>query len=702
MATLERIRSHGVLLIVVVGGALLAFIVGDFLNSGSTYFSESKANVAEINGDNVKVMDYMAAIDQLTEVYKIEFGESNINEEMTEQIRQSVWETTIRERVLNAETEAIGMEVSKQELFNLILGNNIHPLIRSRRVFYNPETGAFDPKILSQFISMLDSEESANIPADQLSAYKQYWKFWENTVRNSRLEEKYNMLLSKATVANSLEVKNSFEGSKTSVDVVYAMKPYFAIADSLVTVSDKEIEALYDKKKEQFKQEANCDLKYVAFPIKPSKEDFAVAEKWINDLKVEFSTTSDVADVTNSNSDVTYKGINLAKEDVEEDLRGFAFSGKTGDVVGPLFVDNTYKMARIVESGISLPDSVKLRHIFVAADSQTATQLLADSLEKAIRGGADFAVLARQHSRVEQTAAKGGEIGWVRETEIEKEVSEPAFKTGVNGIFQVKNMNGIQLFQVIARGANTSKVKLAVLERRVIASSRTQAAIFNQAKQFASENQTVEALEASAAKAGLQVLPAMNLNINANTIANVKNSRQVVRWAFKAEDNAVSDVFECDDQLIVAGISSLREKGYRDLIDVKTMLMAECRNDKKAELLQKEMAGKSMSQLQAENITIDTVSNVTFNTPYAGSIGNEPVLFALAPMAKVNELSTPKKGNMGVFVFTVVNKIESPAVFDDKAEKVLLTERAKNTVPYFSIEALKKAANIEDQRYLFF
>ena len=702
MATLQRIRSHGVLLLVVVGLALLAFIVGDFLNSGSTYMSESKANVAEINGDNIKVVDYMTAIDQLTEVYKIEFGESNITEEMTEQIRQSVWETTVREKILNAETEAIGMEVSKKELFELILGNNIHPLIQSRRVFFNPETGSFDPKILSQFIAMLDSEESANMPSDQLNTYKHYWKFWENTIKNSRLEEKYNNLLTKATVANSLEAKNSFDGGSTSVDVVYAMKPYFAVADSLVTVSDKEVEKLYKKKKEEFQQEASCDLQYVAFPIQPSKEDFAEVEKWINGLSTEFATTDEVADVTNSNSDVTYKAINLSKEDINEDLRAFAFSGKKGDVVGPLFVDNSYRMARIVETGIALPDSVKLRHIFVAADSQAATQLLADSLEKALRAGADFAVLARQHSRVEQTAANGGEIGWIRETEVEKEVAEPAFKAGVNALFQVKNINGIQLFQVTERGGVTSKVKLAILERRVIASSRTQAQIFNQAKLFASENQTVEALEAAAAKDGLQVLPAMNLNINATKIANIKNSRQVIRWAFKAEENAVSDVFECDDQLIVAGVTNLNEKGYRALEDVKSMLVAECRTTKKAELLQTEMAGKTIAQLQAENVTVDTLSNINFNTPYAGSIGNEPVLFALAPLANVNELSAPKKGNMGVFVFTVLNKTESSNVYDEKSEKVLLTERAKNSVPYFSMEALKKAAKIEDQRHLFF
>ena len=55
MATLDKIRKQSVLLLVVVGLALLAFIVGDLVNSSAAFFSRSSANVAEINGKNVRL-----------------------------------------------------------------------------------------------------------------------------------------------------------------------------------------------------------------------------------------------------------------------------------------------------------------------------------------------------------------------------------------------------------------------------------------------------------------------------------------------------------------------------------------------------------------------------------------------------------------------------------------------------------------------
>lgn len=467
MATLNKIRKHGVLLLIVVGLALLAFIVGDFVNSSASFFSESSANVAEINGQNVKVRPYMEAIEQMTEVYKMEIGDANINDELTEQIHQAVWETTVRDKVLQHETEAIDMEVSETELYDLMMGKNIHPMISSRRIFFNPETHAFDPAIVAQFREMLDGD-NPNVSADQMRQWKYYWTFWENNVKMSRLEDKYNKLISNLLVVNSLDAQNSFDNKKASVDFVYATKSYFMIPDSTVTVSDSEIKTLYNKKKEQYKQEATRDLKYVIFDIKPSEDDFANAESWINNLKPTFETTTDIVSITNSNSDVTYKGNNLSKNEVDADFRDFAFSGKQDACMGPLFVDNTYKMARIVETGISLPDSIKLRHILVQGDTEEKTQLLADSIEQALKGGANFAMLAQQYSKIAQTAAKGGEIGWVKENELEKDMAVKAFKANTNELFQLKGMYGIQVLQVMERSAATPKVKLAILARKVV------------------------------------------------------------------------------------------------------------------------------------------------------------------------------------------------------------------------------------------
>lgn len=692
MATLEKMRHHGVFLLVVVGVALLAFIVGDFLNSSVSIFNEAHSNVAEIDGHSVNATEYMAAIDQLTEVYKIEMGTASLDDELNDQIRESAWKTMVRDRLLNAEAEKAGMTVGKKELFDLILGNNIHPIIASRRAFFNPETNAFDPQILSQFISMLDSEEAAQMPSEQLRTYRQYWKFWETTVKNARLEDKYTALLSRAIVANKLETENAYEGGKTAVDVACVMKPYFAVADSLVNVSDKEAKKLYKERKEQFAQEAGCDLKYVSFAVKPSADDYAEVENWINNLKDEFATSTDIVGVTNSNSDQPYKGINLAKEDVAADLRDFAFKGKKGDVTGPLFDADTYKMARIVETGINRPDSVKLRFVDVAEATMERTQMVADSLRNILAHGG-FDRISRQY--------RGGEA-WVREVQIDRDLADKAFTTAVNGTFQMNSMGNIRLFQVAERGANVPKVKLAVLERKVVPSSRTQAQIFNEAKRFAAACTSIEDLEAKAAEQNIEVLSANRLNINANKLQNIKNSRAVIRWAFEAEEGAVSDVFECDDRQVVAAVSRLTKKGYVDFEDVKPRLIAELRNDKKAELIEKEMAGKTMAELEAEGLEIDTVRGITFNTPYASTIGNEPKLFALASTAEVGELSQPLQGSMGVFVFTVLDKTETALERDDATENAIVTERLRSAVPYLSYEALKEAADIEDERYKVF
>src|ERR1035437_1049133 len=113
MATLEKIRSKGVLLVLVVGLALLAFIVGDFLKEGSNYFNKSRETVAKIEGEDINIKDYSASIHQLTEVYKIETGKSELNEEMMTQLRQSVWESIVNEKILYAEAKKLGLTVSK-------------------------------------------------------------------------------------------------------------------------------------------------------------------------------------------------------------------------------------------------------------------------------------------------------------------------------------------------------------------------------------------------------------------------------------------------------------------------------------------------------------------------------------------------------------------------------------------------------------
>lgn len=704
MAVLEKIRSKGVLLIGAVGLALLAFIVGDFLNSGSSYFNKSKETVAKIVGEDINIKDYTASIDQMTEVYKIETGKSELNEEMMTQLRTSVWESMVNEKILNAEAKKLGLAVSKEELSDRCIGNNIHPLIQQRRTFAG-ENGQFSRPLLVQFLNSLEQAPANEEMKQQLAKAKSYWMFWEKTVKNSILQEKYTALISKAVVANSLDAKMSYQDRKTSVDVAYVVQPYYTVSDSAVSVSKSEIKDRYNKQKEQYKQDANCSVNYVAFEIKPLKEDYKEAEAWINKLSAEFKTTDDVVGLVNSNSDVMYNGQNYSVATVPANLKTFAFSGKTGDIVGPMFANETYTMARIMQSGIMQSDSVKLRHIFLVEKDAAK----ADSLVAAIRAGGDFAAMARQYSAVKQTAANGGEIGWIQEgvPGMDKEMSTAAFSKATNEVFTLKNPQGVQIMQVMEKTPARSKVKLAILERKVVASSKSQSRIYNDAKQFAVDL-TADKFDAKAKEKGYVVHPANEFLKVADRISDIAQSRKVVQWAFKGDKGDVSDVFECGSTLVVATITDVNEKGYRSIEKLNEQLKAEIIKDKKAELMIKNLTAQLAKTPTLEGLagslgdSLKVATSVNFAAYQFGLAGMEPAVIGKSSVIALNKVSAPIKGNAGVFVIRTSNKQVNPQPFNAQMEKMQLNGRMSYALPYMIIQDLKDKADIVDNRINFF
>ncbi|MEI6556181.1 MAG: SurA N-terminal domain-containing protein [Paludibacter sp.] len=704
MATLEKIRSKGVLLVAVVGLALLAFIVGDFLKEGSTYFNKSKETIAKIAGEDINIKEYSAAIEQLTEVYKIETGKTELGEDMMNQLRQSVWETMVNEKILNAEAKKLGLAVGKDELTDRLIGNNIHPLILQRRAFAG-ENGQFSREALMQFQNTMEQSTTNQDQKQQIEKLKSYWKFWEKTVKTQLLQEKYNALISKSVTANNLDAKMNFQDRKVSVDAKYVVKPYYLISDSLVKVSDSEIADRYSKQKEQYKSEANSAISFVAFDIKPLKDDYKEAEMWMSKLAPEFKTTTDVAGLVNSNSDVMYDGKNYSEKTVPALLKDFAFKGNTGDVYGPSFVDDTYTMARVMQSGIMQSDSVKLRHIFLV----TKDEAKADSILAAIKGGSDFGALAQKYSAVKQTAANKGEIGWITEgmQGIDKEMSTKAFGNAKNEIFTIKNAQGTQIMQVMEKTAPRHKVKLAILQRKVVASSKSFSKIYNDAKQFAIDLKA-DNFEKKAKESGYVVRQASDIMQTSERIADLPQSRKIVQWVFKSSKKDVSDVFECGTKFAVVMTNEVNKKGYRAVEKVKDQLKAEIVKDKKAEMIIKDLSEQLAKTPTLEGLSafikdsVKTASAVNFSAYQFGTAGFEPSVIGKVSVLPVGKISAPIKGNSGVYVVSTSNKKDNPQPFDAKMEIMQLNGRMSYSLPYMIIQDLKDKSDITDNRINFF
>ena len=383
MATLEKIRSKAGLLVLVVGLALFAFIIGDFLNSGSTYFRQSQEKVAEVDGEVIKIQDYQNRVDEMTEMYKMQSGSASLPEEYQTQIRQSVFDGMVQEIVLDNATSKLGLTVSPEELFDMVQGENISPMIQQMQMFVNPQTGAFDKTALLNFLKTIDDDNIANYPADQqaqLLQARQFWMFWEKNIKRQRLEQKYTTLLSKAVSANKLDAKDAFDGSAVSSDIVYAMQSYATIPDSTVQVSKSEIEKLYNQRKELFKQKEGKVIKYIAVDIRPSKEDYDKASAEIESLKSELASTDRVADLVTENSEIPYLDAFFAENALDAEMKQFVKTANVGDVYGPVFENDKYRMFKLVDKTVA-PDSVKVSHIMLAnTGDEAAIKAKADIL----------------------------------------------------------------------------------------------------------------------------------------------------------------------------------------------------------------------------------------------------------------------------------------------------------------------------------
>ncbi len=668
MATLQSIRNHGTILLVVVGVAMLAFILGDFLNSGSSFFNKGRENVAEIAGHKVHYTEYEAAKDQLTEVYKIETGTSDINEDLTIQLRNQAWQLLLMNYTLGEQAEKIGMDVTSEELSQLCIGANPHQIIRQRRAFYD-ETGNFNRFALINFLNSLEQEPETAEQAESLKQAKNYWMYWEKAVRLTYLQDKYTNLLSKLVGANPLDAKYAFEARQSTVNVQYVQQPYFAVADSLVKVTEGDIKKLYNLKKEQYKQIPNRSIEYVTFPIEPSAEDFAAVESLLKNLENDFKTKEDIASIVNSNSDILYDGRDYSEETIPAEYKELAFGkkAKKGDCTEITFSNNTYSIARLMDCGYSKSDSVKL--VLVANGEGT----------------------------------EDVELGWFKATDLQKNIADPAFNGKKGETFTVSSGMGEQTFKIADKSKATPKVKLAILSRTVTASSKTYSVLYNQAKQFIVANNNADSLHQAAFAQGLSITPAFGLNENTDKVNDLKNSREIVRWAFGAKADQVSDVFECGNQFIVAALTEVNDGEYRSFESVKAELAIQVLNEKKAEYLTKQLSGITTLADAAAlfDTEVKTAEGISLASLRLGAAGNEPAVVGTALTIEPNTLSNPIVGNNGVYMITVSEKAVAEGQINVEQEIQQLNMRTSYTIPYQAIGLIEDNANIVDNRARF-
>ncbi len=709
MATLQKIRSKGPLLVIVIGLALFAFVAGDAWKILQPHQSH---DVGEVNGDALSAQDFQALVEEYTEVIKFSSGMNSLNDEQTNQVKDEVWRSFVNSKLLEKEAAKLGLMVTDTEI-QAMVNAGTSPLLM-QTPFRNPQTGAFDKDMLNKFLVEYSKMDPKTMPAQYIEYYTSLYKFWsflQKNMKQNRLAEKYQALVTKALFSNPVEAQMAFDGRTNQADMLLAAIPYSSIVDSTIVVKESELKALYSKKKEQFRQYVETrNIKYIDVQVTASQEDREALQKEMTEYTEHLGTTTDdyASFVRSTGSEYPYTDLYYNKTAFPNDVVARMDSVSIGETYGPYYnvADNTLNSFKVI-SRATAPDSVEYRQIQVMAETADKTKLLADSIYTAIKGGASFTDIAKRYGQP-------GEANWIASANYEgaqldadnTKFITTIYNSNVNELTNLAMGQGNVIFQVLNKKAMKDKYKVAVVKRELEFSKQTYNRAYNDFSQFIAANPTLEKVEANAEEAGYKLMDRTDLSSAEHTIAGVRGTKEALKWAFAAKPGEVSGLYECgeNDRMLMVALTGITQEGYRSLSQVQSQLRAEIVKDKKAEKIMADIKGSSFDQIKAmDNAVTDSIKHVTFAAPaYVPTLrSSEPLIGAYTSVAEPNQLSAPIKGAAGVFVLQVYAKDKLDETFDAKTEEEgLQTQHVRMASRLMNDLYLK--ADVKDKRYLFF
>ena len=715
MAALGKIRSKGGILVGAIGLALFAFLAGDAARSCDGIKGEARQQIGEILGKKISVQDYQKLIDEYQSAIKFTMQRDNLTDQELKQVEDQVWQQLVSNRVIEADAEKVGLTVTEKEIQN-VLNEGTNPML-VQTPFVNQQTGRFDVNALKQFFDSYNKAKAAKSPqVEQMQAIYDYWLFVEKNLRAQLLGQKYQALLASCVLSNKAEAKMAFKDNNEESQIQLASLAYSTVKDADVKVTDDDLKAKYAELKLAFRQNVETrDIKFVDFQIKASAADRSQVVKEMNDFQKQLASAEDpAAVVSKSGSEIPYLGLPVSNKayqqypDIASKIDSLSV-GTTGVVENAQ--DNTLNIIRVL-SKAQLADSIQFRQINIAAATPDEARAKADSIQKALAGGADFDALAKRYGQTgEKVWFTGQQYEMAPSMNQDNRTFVNALLNGeVNATQNLALTQGNIILQVLDKKAFTTKTTAAVIKKIVDFSKATRSNAYNKFSEFVAKSSTVADLEKNAPKSGYQVQSLNDISTAEHYVGGIPGTHDALKWLFEAKQGEVSPLYECgnNDHLLVIALTAVHPQGYRSWDDaqVKEILKREVIKDKKAEKLMAKLKGvNSIAAAQAKGAKVSSVNQITFAAPaFVQATGSvEPALSgAVAGTAAGKFSKAPVKGNAGVYVFQVVKKsMRAGSKYDETLVMQQAVQANMQLVGNFMQDLILKA-KVVDNRYLFF
>ncbi|SES26170.1 peptidylprolyl isomerase [Pedobacter rhizosphaerae] len=692
LMTFLRNRA-GYILVFAIGFAIVAFLVGDAINVGKPFWAANQKVVGSIDGNEISIDEFGPKVEQGVNQFKQQYGGS-ANAQMTAMAVDQAWNAELAKALLTKEYDRLGLNVSEDELLDLLQGANPSPLIK--QYFSNPQTGQLDRATLMNFLKSKEPQ------ALQQSAMLQ------EEIKNQALQTKYTNLVRNSVYVTSLEATDEYTNRNKLANFKYVSLDYTSVPDASVKLSDADYSDYYEQNKARFNNaQESRGFEYVTFSISPTAADSLAIKNQVEKIAADFKLAKNDSLFAAVNSDVKVPYTFLTKGKIDPAVDSVVFALPAGSFYGPKLSGNSYKIAKVVDTRFS-PDSVKAAHILIdpaKVGGEDKAVKLADSLKGLIAKGGNFAELAKTYS-VDGSKDKGGELGTFARGTMVPEFENAAFGGSTGDIKVVKSQFGVHVIKIEKQIGNSKVVKLAYIEKALSASSKTQAAAYKAASTFLNDVKGKD-FNKFAQEKGYKVAVADKVTPTQGFAPGLDNPRKLIQAAYEADKGDVlPEIYNMTDAYVVARLTSVNPKGTLPLEAVKKEIEPMVRNAVKAKLLKEkfEKAGAaSLDQIAAKvGRTVNPVQNIVFANPIIPGVAQENALVGSVFGAQPGKVSAPVQGDRGVYVFSVdgfTNPAPIANMFKQK-EGMLLSLGQRSLSAAF--QALQDNAKIKDNRVKFY
>ena len=690
MATLEKIRQRKKILAIVIGAALIAFIIEVGIEAIGRSGGNSAA--AKVGNEKIDIMKFQRRVEQEAA------NDQQNSQEIDGAVRQQqVLDEMINEKLLEQEYDKLGIYVSDNEISQLMIGKNPAPAV----VQFAQQVGAKSPADLYDFIM---NPSKQGVQEAQVAELRNQWLKLKEDVTKQYMFAKLQNLMAGCMQANDLDRAQIAEDEAITNVVTFAKKDYASIADDKYPVSDEELKAEWQKIKPLFKVDEDVrTIHYIAVNIDPSAEDIAAANKIANAAYIALQKGRGVDSVRLLGT-VQIDTAKMVQKDLPAKVRDFFANAEVGTTRRDSTVGNHHVMYKLINKQVSL-DSVDLGYVVIQGDAKT---------QKAVLDQLNAGKTLDDIKKAYPQKADGKPSEWQRIFNM-PDTMKAKIANATPGVYftYMSGDQGATLLKVNDKKAAKTFYTLATITYDAYASTKTSEQLRDKFQDFLNKNKTIKDFEENAAKAGYN---AVEMMITPSTAqigrsmygqGGIKESRKAIKWAFDNKKGQVSPIFSDNkDVLLAVAIDDIYEDGYLpyNFTQGKEMLTQRVRNSKKGDDLMKQYQGKANDlngYASLMGVKVDTA-----NVVFASGVPNiEPKVVGRICASKQGALQGPVKGNDAIYVYQIVKqeKSERKPTKEELDNRYAQTRGAQNFAnPRNIYQILTKATKVKKRLIDFF